>query len=134
MDTGNHPLAKVVRLYRRTLMVAVMMASAAIIIGFSLGYPIVGLGAAAGVGLGGANAIGMESMVGRSIALRATKGQIAMGSMRRLGAVTAGIFVLFLLDRNAGLGSLVGLAVFQMLALTSTARTALRQLKSEIGP
>lgn len=97
------------------------------------GYPLVGAGVAAGVVLGAVNALGIRRMTGRAVATEATKRAMAGASMTRLGLITGGVFVLLLVDRHAGFGSLVGLALFQAVLLVNSAKVLLRQLRREAG-
>lgn len=134
MDAG-YPLVGlgVVRVMRRTLVAAGALAVAALVAGVVLGYPVVGAGVVAGLALGSLNGLGMRRMVGNAVATEASKRAMAGASISRLGLITAGVFILFLVDQRAGLGSLVGLALFQMVILANSARILLRQLRREAG-
>jgi len=135
VDAG-YPLVGmgVVRVMRRTLVSAGVLAAACLALALALGYPAVGAGAVVGLFLGAGNAYGMRRMVGRAAATGETsKRALAGASISRLGVVTAGVFILFLIDQHAGLGSLVGLALFQMSILANSSRVLLRQLRREAG-
>lgn len=132
VDTAN-PLVEVAKVLRRTLLVAGVLALGSIVVGLVVGHPFIGLGGAVGVGLGVLNVMGMRSMVARSPAMGNAKRQLAGSSLRRLGLVTAGVFVMLYLDKGMGLATLVGLALFQMLALATTTVPLLRQLRRQEG-
>jgi hypothetical protein len=122
------------RVVRRTLIVAGSLAVAGLVGCSLLGYPLAGAGMVAGLAMGAFNALGMRRMVGRAAATgEASKRALAGASMSRLGVVTAGVFILFLVSKTAGLGSLGGLALFQMALLANSSRVLLRQLRRGIG-
>lgn len=132
MDAGN-PLVEITKVFRRTLVVAGMLAVVGAVAATAAGYALVGLGLAVGLGLGAVNAKGMRTMVSRSVSLERNKRQMAGSSVGRLAVVTGAVFLIFLASRDAGLGSLAGLALFQMMLLSTSSKVILRQLKGEVG-
>jgi hypothetical protein len=107
------------------------MAVLAIVAGAIFGYFLLGLGVAVGLGLGAGNAIGMRQMAARIAAAGGAKRPAAMSSIRRLGLITAAVFAFILLDRQLGLGTMVGLGLFQFVLLVSSSRVMLQALREE---
>lgn len=132
MDAGN-PLVEVTKVFRKTLVVAGILAVVGAAAAAAVGYAVIGLGLAVGLGLGAVNAMGMRTMVSRSVSLERGKRQMAGSSVGRLAVVTGAVLLIFLASRDAGLGSLAGLALFQMMLLATSSKVILRQLKSEVG-
>lgn len=107
------------------------VALVAVVVSVVLGYPLVGLGVALGLAVGVVNLIGMRHMAARVSAIGGPKGPAVSGTLRRLGLVTAVIFGLFLLDRQLGLGALVGMGAFQMVVVGCSSRMLIRALRGQ---
>lgn len=120
----------------RTLLLSALgaaagMAAVAVIVGFVFGYGLVGLGVAVGLLLGAANAVGMRRMANAIAAAGGAKRPAAMSSLRRLALITAVVFGLVAVNRDMGLGAIVGLGLFQFTLLISSSRVMLQALRDE---
>lgn len=120
----------------RTLLLSALgaaagMAVVAIVVGFVFGYGLVGLGLAVGLLLGAGNAVGMRRMANAIAAAGGAKRPAAMSSLRRLALITAVVFGLVALNRDMGLGAIVGLGLFQFTLLISSSRVMLQALRDE---
>jgi hypothetical protein len=110
------------------------MAVVAVIVGFVFGYALIGLGVALGLLLGAANAIGMRTMAANIAIAGGQKRPAVVSSLRRLGGITLIVFALILAKRDLGVGSLVGLGLFQFSLLISSSRVMLQALRNEVQP
>lgn len=120
----------------RTLLLSALgaaagMAAVAIAAGFAFGYGLIGLGVAVGLLLGASNAIGMRRMASAIAAAGGAKRPAAMSSLRRLAFITAVVFGLVALNRDLGMGAIVGLGLFQFTLLLSSSRVMLHALREE---
>lgn len=119
----------VAQIYRGTLLGSAVAALIALIAGFAFGFPTLGLGAAVGLLLGLANALGMRQMAAKVSAIGGPKRPAVFSSLRRLGLITVAVFALILVSRRLGLAAVVGLGVFQFLLVVSSSRVLLRALR-----
>jgi hypothetical protein len=110
---------------------SVGMAIVAMIVGLVFGYPLIGFGVAIGLALGVANAMGMRSMAASIATSGGQKKPAVMSSVRRLAGVTLVVFALVVLERDLGIGALVGLGLFQFALLISSSRVMLQALRAE---
>jgi hypothetical protein len=120
----------------RTLLLSALGAAAglavvAIIVGFIFGYALIGVGVAVGLLLGASNAVGMRRMANAIAAAGGARRPAAMSSLRRLALITAVVFGMVALDRDLGLGAIVGLGLFQFTLLITSSRVMLQALRDE---
>lgn len=99
--------------------------------GAFLGHPVWGAAFVLGLAMGLVNALGVRAMAARAAARGGGKAPAITSSVRRLGLVTLVVFAVFMLDRYAGLATLGGLAVFQILVMVASSLVLLRQLREE---
>ena len=130
---GEKPsVLKVLRDQRKTLLVALVLAVATYWIAGQLGEWRLAACIAGGIGLGLANHLVTEFWLLRIIASgeQPTRSQMIVSTISRLLVLTViavGIAVMFWPD---GIGLLLGLAVFRLIALVMTGLPLLKELKS----
>jgi hypothetical protein len=129
-------LLRVLKDQRKTLLVALAMIVAAFWVPGQLGEWRLACCIAGGVLLGLANHLATEYWLLRIISSGAqpTRAQLAVSTIIRLAVLTViaiGIAVAFWPD---GIGLLLGLAIFRLIALVMTGIPLLRQLKKELNP
>lgn len=117
-------LPDVTRVGRRTVIGALVVAVVALGLSLLLNYPLAGVGACVGLGLGILNFRMITSSVikvgKRSDANK--RRPLAMNTLTRLGAISVVTLGLLFLNFNLGFGVLAGLAIFQMLLLANVTR------------
>jgi hypothetical protein len=115
---------------RRSTILGVALALIGIAICAVEGHPLMGVFGLLGILLGAGNNLVLQRSVIRyaSAAGAITKGKFRGSVATRLGAVTLVSIGLALLVRPDGLGTFVGLAVFQLLMLVGAAVPVLRSL------
>jgi hypothetical protein len=129
--TGTRPsLVKVIRDQRKTLWVALAMMVAALWLGQLDRWALAGC-VAAGVFLGLCNHLATEYWLLKLISSgeKPTRNKMIASTIVRLVVLTVvavGIAVMFWPD---GIGLLLGLAIFRLVALTMTSITLLKELK-----
>ncbi len=124
---------KVLRDQRKTVLVALGLAVAAYwIIGQLDEWRLAGC-LALGVGLGLVNHLATEYWLLRIISSgeQPSRGQMIRATMVRLVGLTAAAVALAIWLWPDGIGLLLGLAIFRLLALMMTSVTLLKELKSE---
>ncbi len=117
----------VARVARRTMVTALVIGLVALGVALVLGYPLVGVGACVGIGLGMLNfrlITASVIKVGRRAGANRRR-PLAMNTLSRLGAISAVTLGLLFLSFPLGFGVLGGLAVFQVALLSNTARAML---------
>jgi hypothetical protein len=129
-------LLRVLKDQRKTLLVALAMIVAAFWVPGQLGEWRLACCITGGVLLGLANHLATEYWLLRIISSGAqpTRAQLAVSTIIRLAVLTViaiGIAVAFWPD---GIGLLLGLAIFRLIALVMTGIPLLRQLKKELNP
>src|SRR3954468_12490479 len=138
-ETSDPPvkasLLRVLKDQRKTLLVALAMIVVAFWVPGQLGEWRLACSIAAGVLLGLANHLATEYWLLRIISSGAqpTRGQLAASTIMRLAVLTVvavGIAVVLWPD---GIGLLLGLAIFRLIALVMTGIPLLRQLKKELN-
>lgn len=122
-------LPEISRMLRRTVFAALGVGVAALGILTVVGYPLAGVGACIGLGLGLVNIRLVMKTASRLNAsgLAKVKRPMAMNTLSRLGLTTAVTLVLVMLVLPLGMGVLGGIAVFYFLFLFSLLRTLLHQ-------
>jgi hypothetical protein len=124
---------KVVRDQRKTVLVALGLAVAAYWIIGQLGEWRLAACLSVGVALGLVNHLATEYWLLRIITSgeQPTRGQMIRATMVRLIGLTAVAVALAIVLWPDGIGLLLGLAIFRILALMMTSVTLLKELKSE---
>jgi hypothetical protein len=122
-------LPEVSRMLRYTVFAAIAAGVVALVVLSIIGYPLAGLGACIGLGLGLANIRLVMSTASRLNAsgLTKIKRPMAMNTLMRLALTTAVAIVLVVLDLPLGMGVLAGVAVFYLIFVASLIATLLRQ-------
>ena len=132
-DFGQATFGRVVRDQRKTIVVAVVLAVAAYWVLGQIGEWVLAGCIAGGVGLGLLNHLVTEFWLLRLITSgeQPTRTKLAMSTFLRLlvlSVVAVGIAVWFWPD---GIGLLLGLAVFRLIALVMTGLPLLKELKQQ---
>jgi hypothetical protein len=132
-DLGSATLGRVLRDQRKTLVVALVLAVAAYWVLGQLGEWTMAGCTAGGVALGLLNHLATEYWLLRLIVSgeQPTRNKLAMSTLLRLlvlSVVAVGIAVWFWPD---GIGLLLGLAVFRLIALVMTGLPLLKELKQQ---
>ncbi|HEX3931777.1 MAG TPA: hypothetical protein VHW64_13810 [Nocardioides sp.] len=130
---GPATLGRVVRDQRKSIVVAVVLAVAAYWVLGQLDEWVLAGCIAAGVGLGLLNHLATEYWLLRLITSgeQPTRNRLAMSTFARLlvlSVIAVGIAVLFWPD---GIGLLLGLAIFRLIALVMTGLPLLKELKQQ---
>jgi hypothetical protein len=128
-DLGGNALAKVLR---RTVVSAVIVGAAAIIITLLLSVPMAALGIAVGLGLAILNLRFLDAGVAKLHTDGETDNKVlrrAMGtkSVTRLGVITVVCIGLLLLNGALGIGAVAGLVIFQLLFVVNVGRVVISQ-------
>ena len=123
----------VVRDQRKTLVVALCLAIAAYWVIGQLGEWRLAGALAIGVGLGLLNHLATEYWLLRIIVSGAqpTRGQMTRSTIARLSLLSIVAVGLTILMWPDGVGVLIGLAIFRLIALTMTSITLLKELKEQ---
>jgi hypothetical protein len=133
LDLGPASLRRVLRDQRKTLVVAVVLAAAAYWVLGQLDEWVLAGCIAGGVGLGLLNHLATEYWLLRLIVSgeQPTRNKLMLSTFARLlvlSVVAVGIAVWFWPD---GIGLLLGLAVFRLIALVMTGLPLLKELKQQ---
>jgi hypothetical protein len=116
---------------RRSAILAACFGGAALLVTSLLGHPLMGLFVLVGLALGAAN----TALVQRSVVRFATsaaadkKRRFTMGVLGRLGLITVVALACVLITRPDGLGSFVGLALFQLVMLGGATVPLIKELR-----
>jgi hypothetical protein len=132
-DLGQATFGRVIRDQRKTIVVAIVLAAAAYWVLGQIGEWVLAGCIAGGVGLGLLNHLVTEFWLLRLITSgeQPTRNKLAMSTFVRLlvlSVVAVGIAVWFWPD---GIGLLLGLAVFRLIALVMTGLPLLKELKQQ---
>jgi hypothetical protein len=128
-DLGGNALAKVLR---RTIVSAVIVGAAAVVLALLLSAPWAALGLALGLAMAVLNLRFLDA----GVAKLHTDGEInnkvlrrAMGtkSVTRLGIITLICVGLLLVDGPLGIGAVAGLVIFQLLFVVNVGRVIISQ-------
>lgn len=131
-------LPDVARVGRRTMLSALVVGVLALGVSLVFNFPLVGLGACLGLGLGMVNFRMITASVIR-VGKRVEDNKrrpLATNTLARLAAISVVTLGLLFVDFGLGFGVLAGLAVFQMLLLANVTRAMLvagRQLAGGAG-
>ncbi|MGD0439309.1 MAG: ATP synthase subunit I [Acidimicrobiales bacterium] len=122
-------LPEISRMLRRTVFGAIAVGIVALVVLSIVGYPLSGLGAVVGLGLGLANIRLVMSTASRLNSLGTTKIKrpMAMNTLMRLAVTTVVAIVLVVVNLPLGMGVLGGVAVFYLLFIVSLVTTLLKQ-------
>ena len=124
------PLADAGRRYRLVLIACPVAGLTGLITLSVLGYPVAGVALCAGLAMGFINnrmVIAQAAKLTR--AENPGKRALALGVIQRLGALTAVALLIAFAFRPQGFTVFIGLAVFQLLVMGSTAGAMVRQLR-----
>ncbi len=124
------PLVDVGRRYR-LIVIAWPIAGLAGLIALSvLGYPVAGIALCVGLFMGFINSRMVIAQAAKFTQMvNPSKRALAFGALQRLGVLTAIAFLIAFAFRPQGFTVLIGLAVFQLLMIGSTAGAMVRQLR-----
>ncbi len=122
---SNFSLANVGEIWRRTTTGALLIGVSALVVGFSFGYLLIGVGVCIGLLLGVINMRLMDRSVTRvsEQVHDNAKRPLAFNTLQRMGLVTVVAFGLTFLSHPLGLGTFAGLAIFEFLMIIGAART-----------
>ena len=125
----------VVRDQRKTVLVAAILAVAALWVLGALGEWRLALALAVGVALGLLNHLFTEYWLLRIITsgIQPTRGAMVRSTILRLAVLTAVAVLIAVLLWPGGVGVLLGLAIFRLIALTMTSLPLLRELRGELN-
>ena len=128
-DLGGNALAKVLR---RTIVSAIIVGVAAIVIALLLSAPWAALGLAVGLGMAVVNLRFLDAGVAKLSTEGETNNKVlrrAMGtkSVTRLGVITVICVGLLLLNGALGVGAVAGLVIFQLLFVVNVGRVIISQ-------
>jgi fatty acid desaturase len=128
-DLGGNALAKVLR---RTIVSAIIVGAAAVVVALLLSVPWVALGLAIGLGMAVVNLRFLDAGVAKLSTEGETNNKVlrrAMGtrSVTRLGAITVICVGLMLLNGALGIGAVAGLVIFQLLFVVNVGRVIISQ-------
>jgi hypothetical protein len=128
-DLGGNALAKVLR---RTIVSAIVVGVAAIVIALLLSVPWAALGLAIGLGMAVVNLRFLDAGVAKLSTEGETNNKVlrrAMGtkSVTRLGVITVICVGLLLLNGALGVGAVAGLVIFQLLFVVNVGRVIISQ-------
>ena len=129
-------LLRVVKDQRKTVFVALAMIVAAFWVPGQLGEWRLAFCIAAGVLLGLLNHLATEYWLLRIISSGAepTRSQLMVSTIVRLAVLTVVAIAIAVVLWPDGIGLLLGLAIFRLIALVMTGIPLLRQLKKELNP
>jgi ABC-type antimicrobial peptide transport system permease subunit len=118
-------LPEISRVLKRTVIIALVAGAIAIFVSGLLGHILFGFGAYLGVGLGLMNIRAITNQTAKVANSDTTRVFRAMAQMTlvRLGATTVAIVVLFIADRDLGLGAAVGLCAYYLIFVANIAAT-----------
>ena len=128
-DLGGNALAKVLR---RTIVSAIIVGAAAIVIMLLLSVPWAALGLAIGLAMAVVNLRFLDAGVAKLNTAGETNNKVlrrAMGtkSVTRLGIITLVCIGLMLLNGALGIGAVAGLVIFQLLFVVNVGRIVISQ-------
>ncbi len=128
-DLGGNALAKVLR---RTIVSAIVVGAAAIVIMLLLSVPWAALGVAIGLAMAVVNLRFLDAGVAKLNTAGETNNKVlrrAMGtkSVTRLGVITLVCIGLMLLNGALGIGAVAGLVIFQLLFVVNVGRVVISQ-------
>ena len=128
-DLGGNALAKVLR---RTIVSAVIVGAAAIVIALLLSVPWAALGLAIGLTIAVLNLRFLDAGVAKLNTEGETNNKVlrrAIGtkSVTRLGVITVICIGLLLLNGALGIGAVAGLVIFQLLFVVNVGRVIISQ-------
>ena len=128
-DLGGNALAKVLR---RTIVSAIVVGLAAIVIALLLSAPWAALGLGIGLGMAVVNLRFLDAGVAKLSTEGETNNKVlrrAMGtrSVTRLGVITVICVGLMLLNGALGIGAVAGLVIFQLLFVVNVGRVIISQ-------
>jgi hypothetical protein len=129
-DVSRPALVDVGRRYRLILVVCPIVGVAGLIVLSLLGYPIAGIALCAGLFMGFINSRMVIAQAAKFTQMEnPSKRALTFSVLQRLGVLTAIALLIAFAFRPQGFTVLIGLAVFQLLMMGSTAGAMVRQLR-----
>jgi hypothetical protein len=129
-DASRPALVDVSRRYRLVLVVCPIAGLAGLIVFSVLGYPVAGIALCAGLFMGFINSRMVIAQAAKFTQLEnPDRRALTFGVLKRLGTLTAIALLIAFAFRPQGFTVLIGLAVFQLLMMGSTAGAMVRQLR-----
>lgn len=127
----SHPaLMDLGRRYRLVLIVCPFVGLAGLIVLSVLGYPIAGIALCVGLFMGLINSRMVIAQAAKFTSMEnPNKRALAFGAIQRLAVLTVIALLIAFAFRPQGFTVLIGLAVFQLLMVGSTASAMMRQLR-----
>jgi hypothetical protein len=123
-------LVDVGRRYRLVLIVCPVAGLTALIVLSVLGYPVAGIALCAGLFMGFVNSRMVIAQAAKFTQMEnPDKRALALGSLQRLGVLTAVALLIAFAFRPQGFTVLIGLAGFQLLMMGAAAGAMVRQLR-----
>jgi hypothetical protein len=127
---SSEALVNVGKRYRLVLIVCPVAGLAGLIVLSVLGYPVAGAAFCVGLFMGFMNSRMVIAQAAKLTQLEnPNKRALAFAVLQRLGALTAIALLVAFAFRPQGFTVLIGLAVFQLLMMGSTAGAMVRQLR-----
>lgn len=119
------------RMYRRSLVVAVALGGASLVLLSLLGHPLAGVFAVVGLALGAFNGRQVLLSIARFASAEhpAARGPLILSMLKRLALITAVALVIVIAYRPDGIAVLGGLAMFQMLVIGRASGALLREVR-----
>jgi hypothetical protein len=127
----SHPaLVDVSRRYRLVLIACPVVGLTGLIALSVLGHPVAGIALCAGLLMGFINSRMVIAQAAKFTQMEdPNKRALTLGVLQRLGVLTAIALLIAFAFRPQGFAVFIGLAVFQLLMMGSTAGTLVRQLR-----
>ena len=115
--------------FRRTTIMAAVVSAVAVVVLLLVGYPLFGLFLVVGVALGTLNMWLAVRSVARFATTRPSKVRFSGSVLGRLAVITVLALVVAWLVRPAGIATFGGLALFQFLAIVSSALPLIKEIR-----
>jgi len=129
MTTYTPPVTRA--MFRRTAIMAGVVAAVAVIVVVVLGYALYGLFLAVGMALGTLNLWLAVRSVANFAATRPSKARFSGSVLGRLAVITVVAVVAAWLVRPAGIAVFGGLALFQLLAIVSSMLPLIKEIRQK---
>ena len=128
--TVSTPLVDVGRRYRLVLISCPIAGLTGLIVLSALGYPVAGIALCVGLFMGFINSRMVIAQAAKFTQMEnPNKRALTFGVLQRLGVLTAIALLIAFAFRPQGFTVFIGLAVFQLLMMGSTASAMVRQLR-----
>ena len=118
-------------MFRRTTIMAAVVAAVALVVLGVLGYGLYGLFLAVGMGLGTLNLWLAVRSVANFASARPSKARLSGSVLARLAVITVVALAIAWLVRPAGIAVIGGLALFQFLAIVSSMLPLIKEIRQK---